>query len=106
MALTLAMFVFGPALDAVTCQGDTPSATVVVESGGQSAASQDGGPDYSASQGHETCPHGHCHHGGEVVPVALAETPVIAAKMNLPVALAPLALVTRAPGGLERPPRV
>jgi hypothetical protein len=106
VALTLAMFVFGPALDAVTCQGDNTSAAVVVESGGQTAVSQDGAPDYSASQGHETCPHGHCHHGGEVVAVALAETPVIAAKMNPPVALASLALATQAPRGLERPPRV
>jgi len=105
VAFTLAMFVFGPTLDALICHDDGAVAAAGFGSGDQLAASDDGGGDHSAPQPHQPCPHGHCHHGGQSVPMALAAAAVIHAKAERSAPPASLALATRMPSGLERPPR-
>jgi hypothetical protein len=98
-ALFVAVFVFIPTVDAAACAVELEPA--------HAAASIDGDEgDSPADPGdHAICSHGHCHHGGATLP-----TPTQPVAVNQTVAVSQLhcssePLASRAPGGLERPPR-
>ncbi len=100
IALAFAVFAFVPAVDAATC-GVEPAAAH-----GQALIDADQGGDASGPEtSHGVCNHGHCHHGGSVAPNSAATPPLTAPHArDLPWRTVET-LLSRTPGGLERPPR-
>ena len=106
VALTLAMFVVAPSLDALICGDEGAVASAAsTSSADQLAKFDDGGVGHADSVPHQPCVHGHCHHGFQYVPVAVAEAPVSEAGTARHVWPTPVRLATLAPSSLERPPR-
>lgn len=102
VALTLAMFVVGPSLDALVCHEEL---STVVATGEQVATIDDGGTRHPGSSPHQPCVHGHCHHNLQSVLAMVAEAPVSEGGGERQVWPALIRLATLAPTGLERPPR-
>ncbi len=95
-ALLVAIFILIPTVDAAAC---------TVEPAHAAASIDDGGDLPSDPDDHAICSHGHCHHSGTAMPSspqAVAVTAAIAPSLLRPTD-EPLA--SRAPSGLERPPR-
>ena len=105
MALTLAMFVFGPTLDALICQDETTASATAMGDGDILTAADEGSGSHPAPTPDQPCAHGHCHHGGQSAPMTLTDVALIEAKAERPDSPVTLALATRMPSGLERPPR-
>lgn len=106
VALTLAMVVAGPALDALVC-GDEGATSVAAAAGPADLLSEidDGGPGHADGAPHQACVHGHCHHGFQSAPIALADALMIEGGDERHALPTPARLATRNPAGLERPPR-
>ena len=98
VAMIVAVLVFVPAADAVTCGGEVPHAASV------SAASPD---IHGDSDAHGLCGHGHCHGHGSYVHL---EAPVLERvfRVDRPVYLIPgeTRRELASADGPERPPRV
>ncbi|MBB5746308.1 hypothetical protein [Brevundimonas variabilis] len=99
IALFIAVFVLIPTADAAACALEVQPA--------QAAASvaDDGGDVPSDVDDHAICSHGHCHHSGTAMPSqpqTVAVTAAVAPSLLRP---ADEPLASRAPSGLERPPR-
>lgn len=98
-ALFITVFVFVPSVDAAAC-------AVELDPAHAAASIDDDNGDGPADPGdHAICSHGHCHHGGATLP-----SPAQPLAINATVASSPLhrssePLASRAPSGLERPPR-
>jgi hypothetical protein len=106
VALTLAMFVVGPSLDAVICHDElSAAASTAVVTGEQVAAYDDSGTQHPGSSPHQPCVHGHCHHNLQSVPASLAEAPVSEGGAERHAWPTLVRLATLSPSGLERPPR-
>ena len=99
LALILAVFVLIPTADAATC-------AIEAEASHSAALTlEDAGDEPVEPADHAACPHGHGHHGGTTVPSSpqhASADPITALRLLRP-ASEPLA--SRAPSGLERPPR-
>lgn len=98
-ALFVALFVLIPTIDASACAVELEPAHAATSIKDTS----DGDPVDPGE--HAICSHGHCHHGGATAP----SSPVPTA-MTVAISLSPLhpysePLASRAPSGLERPPR-
>lgn len=99
LALILTVFVLIPTADAATCavEAETShSAAIMVE---------DAGDEPVEPVDHAVCSHGHCHHSGGAMassPQPESVSPIAVSSLLRP-ASEPLA--SRAPSGLERPPR-
>jgi hypothetical protein len=99
LALLVAVFVLAPVVDAAACGSEIEPAHA------SSSIDQPSQPDDGPSGDHSLCAHGHCHHGGAVLPYPTEpdatrthfEAPTL--KPNK----APLA--SHSPSGLKRPPR-
>ena len=99
LALLVAVFVLAPVVDATACGSEVAPAHAT------SSIDLPSQPNDGPSGDHSLCAHGHCHHGGAVLPYPTQpdatrthfETPTLK-----PVA-APLA--SHSPSGLKRPPR-
>lgn len=98
-ALLVAVFVLIPTVDAAACAlelAPTHAAGSVADEGGDVPSDPDD---------HAICSHGHCHHSGTAMPSSPQSVAVTAAVA--PSLLRPTdePLASRAPSGLERPPR-
>ncbi len=99
LALFMAVFVLVPAADAAACASDMEPAHVA------STLDRPVQPDDGPAGDHALCAHGHCHHGGVVLP---QPTPAEAATLRLGgPTLTPTAApaASHSPNGLMRPPR-
>ena len=99
LALFVAVFVLIPTVDAAACAVELDPAHAAA------SVADDGGDLPSDPDDHAICSHGHCHHGGTAMPSSpqgVAVTAAIAPSLLRPTD-EPLA--SRAPSGLERPPR-
>jgi len=105
VALSLSAFVFGPTLDALVCHDDGKIAVAAADLSPHADTPHDGPGGQPDQDQHHPCPHGHCHHGVQYVPAGAPEAPVVQARALQHAPPAPLALATRSPSGLERPPR-
>lgn len=104
LASFLALFVLVSAVDAAACapeggssQGVAASDLVVVSDAGHGKGGGAADP--------VACAHGHCHHSGTTLPLSpqsVAMTAAVAPNLLRP---ADEPLASRAPDGLERPPR-
>jgi len=99
IALFVAIFVLIPTVDAAACaiEPDPAHAAVSVDS--------DGGDQPTDGAAHAICSHGHCHHGGTMMPSSPQQFPV-----TTPVAASPFrpssdALKSHVSSGPKRPPR-
>jgi len=101
LASFLALFGFAPAVDAMSCGPEAaPSAAFLI------VDNHSGHSDTDRDMDHGVCADGHCHHGGVATP-ALTETPSAQTLTRTPAVMRPVErLVSRAPAGPERPPRV
>ena len=99
LALFVAVFVLIPTVDAAACAVELEPAHAAA------SVADDGGDLPSDPDDHAICSHGHCHHSGTAMPSWPQSVAVTAA--NSPNLLRPAAepLASRAPSGLERPPR-
>lgn len=99
IALFVAVFVLIPTVDAAAC-------AVELEPAHATASVADDGSDLpSDPDDHAICSHGHCHHSATAMPSSpqsVAVTASIAPSLLRP---ADEPLASRAPSGLERPPR-
>ena len=98
-ALFLAVFVLIPTVDAAACAMELEPAHAAA------SVADDGGDLPSDSDDHAICSHGHCHHSGTTLPLSpqsVAMTAAVAPNLLRP---ADEPLASRAPDGLERPPR-
>jgi hypothetical protein len=99
IALLVAVFVLIPTVDAAACAVELEPSHIAT------SAVDDGGDLPSDPDDHAICSHGHCHHSGTAMPSSpQSVTVTTAAASNL---LRPTdePLASRAPSGLERPPR-
>lgn len=99
LALVVAVFVLIPTFDAAACAVELEPAHAAA------SVADDGGDLPSDSDDHAICSHGHCHHSGTAMPSSPQSVAVTAAVA--PSLLRPTdePLASRAPSGLERPPR-
>lgn len=98
-ALLVAVFVLIPTVDAAACAAELEPAHAAA------STADDGGDLPSDPDDHAICSHGHCHHSGTAIPSSpqsITVTTVVAPTLLRPTD-EPLA--SRAPSGLERPPR-
>ena len=98
-ALFVAVFVLIPTFDAAACAVELEPAHAAA------SVADDGGDLPSEPDDHAICSHGHCHHSGTAMPSSTQSVSVTAAVA--PSLLRPTdePLASRAPSGLERPPR-
>jgi hypothetical protein len=99
IALLVAVFVLIPTVDAAAC------AVELEPTHAAASVADDGGDLPSDPDDHAICSHGHCHHSGTAMPASPqtdAMTTALAPSLLRPTD-EPLA--SRAPSGLERPPR-
>ena len=98
-ALFVAVFILIPTVDAAACAVELEPAHAAA------SVAYDGGDLPSDSDDHAICSHGHCHHGGTAIPSSPqsdAVTTAVAPRLLRP---ADEPMASRAPSGLERPPR-
>jgi hypothetical protein len=108
VACLLATLIIGPTLDAMVCGGESEAAVGSIPHGAAQTlvSAHHDQLDLDVGDGEAgNCAHGHCHHG-----VALGFIVADAAALHTPTvqshALAPSSVrASRAPSGLERPPR-
>ncbi len=102
----LATLIGGPTLDAIVCKGEGEVSVASAQFElGQSLATPDGDRSDPGHDGIEVCAHGHCHHG-LALGLVLAETAIEPAPVTDLHDLTPASPhASRAPAGLERPPR-
>ena len=99
LASFLALFVLVSAVEAATCAPE-----MVTAHASESVRETPADP-VEGSDSHAICSHGHCHHGGAAIPSSPqseAVTTAVAPRLLRP---ADEPLASRAPSGLERPPR-
>lgn len=98
LALAIAVFAIAPAVEAATC-GLEPAAA-------HSVSADDHGPAGDIDgKSHAPCNHGHCHHGGSVLRTGDVAALAPSLSGDAPMWRADDVLLSRIPGGLERPPR-
>ena len=97
--LFVGVFVLIPTVDAAACAVELDPAHAAA------SVADDGGDLPSDSDDHAICSHGPCHHSGTAMPSSPQSVAVTAAVA--PSLLRPTdePLASRAPSGLERPPR-
>ena len=97
--LFVGVFVLIPTVDAAACAVELDPAHAAA------SVADDGGDLPSDPDDHAICSHGHCHHSGTAMPSSPQSVAVTAAVA--PSLLRPTdePLASRAPSGLERPPR-
>lgn len=102
----LATLIGGPTLDAIVCKGEGEAsvASAQVEMG-HAIATSDRDVGEPGHAGPTICAHGHCHHG-LTLGLVLAEATIAPLPRAEPHGMtAPPPHASRAPSGLERPPR-
>lgn len=101
MASFLALFVFVPAVDAMSCgaEGEPSEAAVLVIDD----HSRD--PHPSKDENHAVCSHGHCHHGGVATPARQEASLDRVIGRGVPLTRPADRLISHPPAGPERPPR-
>lgn len=104
LALVITMFGLVPVADAAVCGPELPH-DVAAEGLIVEIHDADDAGDHAGLDGDAACAHGHCHHAASAL-IPWLETPSTAYSGAVQLSPLPSDLLTsRAPGGLERPPR-
>ena len=100
MATFIALFVFIPAVDAMSCgtEAEPSEAAVLVVDDHSSTP-------HSDDENHAVCSHGHCHHGGVSTPARQDTSFEVAPRRAVLLSSPSHQLVSHPPAGPERPPR-
>lgn len=100
MASFIALFVFVPAADAMSCgpEGEPSDAVLVIDDHSNQ-------PHPADDANHPACSHGHCHHGGVSTPARQDTSFNVAPRRELLLATLSHRLISHPPAGPERPPR-
>ncbi len=100
MATFIALFVFVPAVDAMSCgTEDEPSQAAVLVIDDHSSTP------HSDDANHAVCSHGHCHHGGVSTPARQDASLDRAVGRGVLLTLPTHRMISHPPAGPERPPR-
>ena len=99
LASFLALFVLVSAVEAATCAPE-----MVTAHASESVREAPADP-VNDLDSHVICSHGHCHHGGTAMPSSPQSVAVTAAVAPSLLRPADEPMASRAPSGLERPPR-
>jgi len=100
MASLITLFVFVPAVDAMSCgtEGEPSEAVLVVDDHSNE-------PHPADDANHAACSHGHCHHGGVSTPARQDVSFDVAPGRGVLLTGLAHQLVSHPPAGPERPPR-
>lgn len=105
LALVVTLFGLVPVADAAVCGPELPHDVVAADGLIAEVHDADDAGDHAGLDGDAACAHGHCHHATNALTPLGGVTPVAFGGAGLPTPLPGDLMISRAPSGLERPPR-